>query len=679
MMEAELDDGTVLEFPEGTDPAVIQKVVKATIAQRADPRVPSKPMTNEGSTWGGVDQFASGVLQGTGDEIKAAVAAAKESLAGGLDFGNAYDQALSHYQGARKQYKEKAGGTATALDLAGQVAPWLAAAPLMAGPMAGASLGQKAMLGARQGAQAGAISGGLNAEGTVADRVVGSGLGLAAGAAGGAAMAPVAQGVGSLWKRHITDKIAKGEGMPANVYTLLQRALQGDDIAGAGGRKIAEGGEDAMLADAGQSAQNLLDHSIRQSGPGATLAAERVGGRVSKAAEKVKQTLDDTLGQPQGVKGAARDIAESTKANRKQLYDDAYDTAINYSSAEGRALEGMMERIPSRVMSDAVNEANEQMVAKGLPHMQIKINVADDGSYVLEEMMSVRQLDMIKRALGTMGAEAIDQFGRKTSKGNMYSDLARELKRRIEDLVPAYGTAVKAGGDKIERDMALKMGRDLMRPGTTREAVEEATKEMSDAARDEAKKGLRGYIDDTLANVKRTMTDPDVDGREAYKLLTDMSSRASREKARMVLGDDAANAMFSKLDEAVKAFELRASVARNSATHVRDVTDRAVRKQVEGGPFNKLREAEPLNAVKLIVKTVFGRSPEKLQKISDEMYRSLVDVLTREGPEGVVRALSGMGDVIGTRVRRAGDLALKLGAKPVAVTGTRLQQNLMER
>ena len=60
------------------------------------------------SLWGSAEHFASGILQGTGDEVKAFGAAVKESMSpGGLDFGNAYDQAKSVYQNARKNYTEK--------------------------------------------------------------------------------------------------------------------------------------------------------------------------------------------------------------------------------------------------------------------------------------------------------------------------------------------------------------------------------------------------------------------------------------------------------------------------------------------------------------------------------------------------------------------------------------------
>ncbi len=57
-IQAQLDDGRILEFPDGTDPAVIQNTVKSTIAQTAQ-------STGE-QILGGADALAGIVSQLTG-------------------------------------------------------------------------------------------------------------------------------------------------------------------------------------------------------------------------------------------------------------------------------------------------------------------------------------------------------------------------------------------------------------------------------------------------------------------------------------------------------------------------------------------------------------------------------------------------------------------------------------
>jgi hypothetical protein len=77
MIEAELADGTVLEFPKGTDPAVIQKTVKRVIAER-QPKPMGRPrdivgqpaMTMAGSVLGDIAGYAAGggrsIIEGLG-------------------------------------------------------------------------------------------------------------------------------------------------------------------------------------------------------------------------------------------------------------------------------------------------------------------------------------------------------------------------------------------------------------------------------------------------------------------------------------------------------------------------------------------------------------------------------------------------------------------------------------
>ena len=209
------------------------------------------------------------------------------------------------------------------------------------------------------------------------------------------------------------------------------------------------------------------------------------------------------------------------------------------------------------------------MQAVGVRNRQILADIAEDGTVIFREMPNVQQLDYIKRALGEMGAEAVDQFGRRTGEGNRAADLARSLKAALVDAVPEYGAAVRLGGDKIERDLALRLGGDLLKPGTTREMVAEAFDGMSQEARTAAMQGLRSSIDDTLANVKRAVGSGNMEAREAGLLLRNMSSRANREKVAMLLGDEQAARLFAELDQATTAFELRAATATNSKTFAR--------------------------------------------------------------------------------------------------------------
>lgn len=74
---------------------------------------------------------AQGALMGQGDRLRAATAATKESLSGGLPFSQAYPQALSQYQAATEQQKKDAPVTSMVGTAAGSVLPAIAGGELI--------------------------------------------------------------------------------------------------------------------------------------------------------------------------------------------------------------------------------------------------------------------------------------------------------------------------------------------------------------------------------------------------------------------------------------------------------------------------------------------------------------------------------------------------------------------
>jgi hypothetical protein len=580
----------------------------------------------EGSARG----FVQGATFGAGDELVAAGAAGLDSLINDEDFGEAYDYRVGRERDKIDQFRDDSPVLAYGSEIAGSIPT--AMLPGVRGPQAASALGKVLARGATGGTQ-GAVYGFNAGEGDAADRAKNAVVPGAAGTVLGAASVPVVAGVKNIANRYLTNRAAKEVGTSGPAYRILERTMSGDDsLSGAGAGRLAAAGDDAMLADAGPNARGLLDTAIQNSGPGARQAREAVEGRVTDAGRRLTGTLDDTFGAPQGVRTAAKGIAQGTSAARKSAYDSAYSKAIDYASDAGRNIEATLSRIPDRIMGKAVQGANERMQAGGFQNQQIMANIADDGTVTFTEMPNVLQLDYIKRALGEMGAEAVDQFGRKTGDGIMFSKLARDIKKAIGDAVPEYLQAVKLGGDKIERDAALRLGYTLLNTRTTREEVAEIAADMSDEARQAAMQGLRSQIDDALANVKRALTDDNMDAREAIKLIKDMSSRASREKVAMIIGDDAANALFRDVDKASMAFNLRAGVADNSRTFARTATAEGIKDHTEAGAINAVRSGQPLNAGKRLASTLMGRSPEAKERISDEVYSHLVQALT--GPRG---------------------------------------------
>ena len=229
----------------------------------------------------------------------------------------------------------------------------------------------------------------------------------------------------------------------------------------------------------------------------------------------------------------------------------------------------------------------------------------------------------------------------------------------------------------------------------------------SDAAREQARRGLRGAIDDALANVKRTMTDGDVAAREAFQLLKDMSSRANREKITTVLGKDTppttpssgrelvpydptgagrgtptlgADQLFKEMDEAIKSFELRAAVATNAKTFTRQTAHKVVQDTVEGGPVAALFEGKPVDFGQGALSAIFGRGKTANQAKTDRAYDKIVEALIQEPPASTLGRLRRAPDYIARNQAQAGDLAARIGQRATSLIAPseegRLQRQL---
>ena len=210
---------------------------------------------------------------GLADKMRAATAATKESFSGGLDWRDAYNQALSQYQASTKQQEQehpietavgKAVGSVPPLLLggeainaglrsAGPVGQFLAgetAAPTVARAANGAfrtlttgeritnavlPYASRAALMAREGAQAGAYGAASNPEGDIAKS---AGIGALVGGGAGLLVPPVVAGLGQL--ASIPGRVLHST--PEWVKTLLAAG------GGAAGGMAAHGGGAGMAS-----------------------------------------------------------------------------------------------------------------------------------------------------------------------------------------------------------------------------------------------------------------------------------------------------------------------------------------------------------------------------------------------------------------------------------------------
>lgn len=548
---------------------------------------------------------------------------------------------------------------AGALQVGGALAsvPLLAAGtPAAVGRFVGAptSVGGQMVRGAAVGAPAGAIEGAISGygrgqgEGRTDEAVTGGAIGGAVGGLVGGVFPGVSAAVEAGWRNirgRSVPQIARALGISNDAAKVVRTALENDDIAAAT-VALQRAGSNSMLADAGPSTQNLLDVSITSGGAAPRIARQAVTQRAEESGERMVRVLDDVLGPPTGVETAKRGIREGTSVQRSREYRRAYAQPINYSGSRGRFLMSRIGRVPV----SAVNQSNELMRLDGRPDRQISMNIADDGTVSFERLPDVEQWDYIVRGLNdvALAERGEGKLGGQTARGRQYERLAREIRGTLRDAVPEYAVALNTAADAIRRSQAVELGSDILRSGTTREDVAYRLRGASASERAAARSGLRSAIDDTMANVNAVASDPNTDIREFQKLANMLRSRAMRDKMGLLLGRDDAARLYNELDENIVSLELRAAIARNSATQQRQAIAGAVEDITAPGALSTLLSGRPLDASKRIAQVVTGTTSEaralRQMGIYDEIASVLVGLRGRQAREAlrlVRRAMDG--------------------------------------
>jgi hypothetical protein len=623
MIEIEAPDGTIVEFPEGMPDAAIEQVMSREYgaggaqAQRIElNQKPNSVPYLEGLARAGIQ----GGAFGAGDEMTAAGVAGIRSL-GGHDFNETYDRVLSHERAAMERFRESNPMSAMGAEIAGSIGT--AIAPAGAGMKGGSLLA--ATKGLATGSGLGAIYGFNSGE----DGFLNRAKNAIAPALVGGALGAVAPAAANMVGRGVSNYLARRNNASGSVspeaQRIISRALESDGpIDGQGARNIANIGKDGMVVDASENAANILDSAIQRSGKAGNIAREAIEGRATRSAETMNSALDDAF----GAVGAAK---PTRPADLAQIYDRAYSTPIDYASNIGQRMErNILDRVPGKV----ITKANELMRIEGERSRQILANIADDGTVTYREMPDVRQIDYITRALNEVAdqADGAGKLGGTTQSGRAYANLSRELRSDLKEAVPAYREALDVAAGAIRERSAREFGETLLNTRVSRLDAEDILSDMGKAEKLRAGQGVRQAVDDTLANVRRSMMDTNMDAREAVTLARNMSSRANREKVAMLIGENGSTKLFDELDRATITLNLRASVANNSKTHARGVTDRMVSEVAEGGSLRRAMRGELTGAARHFVQRLTGNTAEARSALTDDVYEELVQVLT--GPRG---------------------------------------------
>lgn len=552
-----------------------------------------------------------------------------EGIAGATSLlGGNYEDTLEAERARDRARHEANPETALGMNLFGGVAATILAAPALGVGSLGVNAtrppAQTALRGAAIGFPVGAADGFTRGEGGLEGRgesaLIGGGLGLL----GGAAAPVIGQGLATGYTnvRNALSRMAslRGTGMDPKVAGALAETLQGDDALGQALARIRQGGDDAMLVDAGPNAAGALDATIQMGGPQAVrVASGAVEQRASDAARRMTAEADRTFGQPQGVRAQRQAIRQGAQPALGNEYRAAYAQPIDFATPEGQAIATAWRRVRPEVRA----QANVLLDEAGLPPIQ-------DGT-----PPTVEQIDRVTRALYGIaeGTEGRGVLGGLNDRGRSANALARELRDLTRTAVPEYDQALTSAADAAGRSQAVVLGSRILSPSTTRDQVAEELAGMIVAERQAVRAGIRAQLDDAVATVKQMASEPNQDARELKKLLENVTSQASRQKIGMVLGNpNEVLRFYREVGRAMRALELKAQVATNSRSAGRQAISERMGDAFEPGPAGTALQGEGPKALKQLIQMATGATKNQQRQAMNERWLSLAQALT--GPRG---------------------------------------------
>lgn len=527
------------------------------------------------------------------------------------------------------------------------------------------------MRAALAGATGAGIPAGIQASGEAeSGQRLTEGLQTGAIAAGtGAAVATglplVAEGasrLGEYIKASEIKAIQNALGVSRSAAMVIKSAFaQGGDINDAI-QNIQRAGESGMLADAGVAARALADAAAQAGPEPAQTVATNIGRRAEAVKGQLEQTLLDTLGDPLiGPQAAVKAIRDRTQDLRSNAYSRAYNTPIDYSTGgAGEKIMSVVNRVDKKTLTAAVEEANADMLADGVRNKQIMARLDASGNVIdFTENMNVQQLDYLKRALQTLAENNRDAATYKfTPQGRRYARLASDLRRELgegivdpETGAKVYDDAVRLGGNTISEENAFRMGQDLLRPKTKIEDVLETLgDDPSEAQLEALRMGMSQYVRNILQDVRAVPSDPDLEARQLDAFYRLTSSGSAREKIAAVMGD-MTDDFLRQIDEVGQAAITRAGLSRNTATAIRQSTQKGIEEMTSAGPATAVLRGQPLEATRKIVSELTGFTDEFSANQRMAIYNDIAKALTEVGTDDAIRALNVMRQVqMGRRV-----------------------------
>lgn len=589
-----------------------QSIAQATEAEERREAVPTQRTR----------AFAQGVTFGFADEL--------EARARALATGQSYEEALEEIRAKLKGYQEARPGEAFGYEMAGAVAPALAAAPFTGGTGTAAILAQRGATGAAAktlgvaapssirgalgyGAAQGALTGVGTGE-TAEERAIGGAVGgVAGGALGGAmqAAAPYVTGVATGVVDYARRKLG-GRGSKAVENEIQRLAAE----SGMSVDEIVQGVADGTIMAENKSLQRAVRGFYTSGGEAATrieqVMAARPQATRQEAMGQIQQYLSD-VGDP-NIARAMRADEEAAKVLERRAYEP-FKTQVATSEVVDELKEAV-KAVPQAAA--ALNKIYRSKTGEK-PFVSIKkgvVEFADD--------VTVEQAEVVRRTLSNLASREF-KTGIGTV-GEAIGDVEQTLRSALDVDVPALAATRETAAMTRTAREAYQEGQKVF--SKSPDIVE---LELEDARRkgEGAVKAYRTGVMQALRNRMRTGS-----------MKSMMSNLADPERKegqilRTVIPEDELETVLASVARAARSQQAATSVLGGSQTAA-SLAEQA--RQGAGVSAMDVAEAisgSPMAAGRVIRDVIKQAAPN----LSDAESLQVVDILISENPEVVRRAL----------------------------------------
>jgi hypothetical protein len=334
-------------------------------------------------------------------------------------------------------------------------------------------------------------------------------------------------------------------------------------------QRMDELGPEGMMLDAGRQQLSRAQGIATEMGPGQTRLLDAVEGRTGDfgdaTAQRIKSTLNTTMGQSPDVVATTKAVADLVDKHAKPLYDAVMEAHPDVAVPNGIA------KRPAVVqgMRDAESIAKNYNEPLSQPVQKTTLNAAGVPvtQTVQQPKLDLRYWDNVKKAmdsrisgmLRTGGVQALDS-AEKADLGGLIA--ARNSLRDHLDTVTtgAYADARRVAATKPQLTEALEHGQAALNTKLLPEELKDLHDNMSIPQQAMLRMGMRREVERIIDTARN-------DGAAARRIL---DTNQNREKIAEIFGQKAADAIDKRIGAETQFQKATQKVAGSSETAFRE-------------------------------------------------------------------------------------------------------------